>query len=62
MTNRASGYLSDKDIRKLKSKEVKYVKAVGKPKELNIWINKNGIKFLLKNMKLLFLDKLISNK
>lgn len=44
MANKASIYLSDKDIRQLQSKETKCEKTVGEPKELCIWVNPTGIK------------------
>ena len=44
MANVANTYLSDKDIRKLPTKEKKYRKVVGSPKELCIFINPKGTK------------------
>ena len=34
----------DKDIKNLPLKEKQYIKSVGNPKELYIWVNPNGIK------------------
>ncbi|MCI6344469.1 MAG: tyrosine-type recombinase/integrase [Campylobacter sp.] len=44
MANTAKQSLIDKDIRALVSKELKYKKVVGNPKELYIWVNPNGTK------------------
>ena len=44
MANVAKTYLSDKDIRNLLTKEKKYCKVVGNPKELCIFINPKGTK------------------
>ncbi|WP_246059170.1 Arm DNA-binding domain-containing protein [Campylobacter troglodytis] len=44
MANVAKTYLSDKDIRNLLTKEKKYCKVVGSPKELYIYVNPKGTK------------------
>ena len=44
MANISKSNLLDKDIRALPIKEKQYIKAVGNPKELYIWINPSGIK------------------
>ena len=44
MANVANTYLSDKDIRNLPTKEKKYRKVVGSPKELYIYVNPKGTK------------------
>ena len=47
MANVAKTYLSDKDIRNLLTKEKKYRKVVGNPKELCIFTNPKGRKNFL---------------
>ena len=44
MANIAKQTLQDKDIRNLKTKSKQYIKAVGSPKELYIWVNPSGMK------------------
>ncbi|MCI6344623.1 MAG: hypothetical protein MR769_08095 [Campylobacter sp.] len=44
MGNISKTYLMDKDIKNLPLKEKQYIKSVGNPKELYIWVNPNGIK------------------
>lgn len=44
MGNISKVNLLDKDIRLLESKTSRYIKSVGNPKELYLWINPNGIK------------------
>lgn len=44
MGNISKANLLDKDIRALPLKEKQYIKSVGNPKELYIWVNPNGIK------------------
>ena len=44
MGNISKANLLDKDIRLLETKTSKYIKSVGNPKELYIWVNPNGIK------------------
>ncbi|MCI7464039.1 MAG: hypothetical protein MSA79_05280 [Campylobacter sp.] len=43
MGNISKTYLMDKDIKNLPLKEKQYIKSVGNPKELYIWVNPNGI-------------------
>ena len=44
MSNISKANLLDKDIRALPLKPKQYIKSVGNPKELYIWVNPNGIK------------------
>ena len=44
MANIAKQTLQDKDIRNLETKSKQYIKAVGSPKELYIWVNPSGMK------------------
>ena len=44
MANVAKTYLSDKDVRMLKTQDKRYVKVVGNPKELCIFVNPKGTK------------------
>lgn len=44
MGNISKANLQDKDIRALPLKPKQYIKSVGNPKELYIWVNPNGIK------------------
>ena len=44
MGNISKANLLDKDIRLLESKTSRYIKSVGNPKELYLWVNPNGIK------------------
>ena len=44
MSNISKANLLDKDIRLLKAKTNRYIKSVGNPKELYIWVNPSGIK------------------
>ncbi|MDD5787133.1 Arm DNA-binding domain-containing protein, partial [Campylobacter lanienae] len=44
MANISKANLLDKDIRALPLRQKQYIKSVGNPKELYIWINPNGIK------------------
>ena len=44
MANIAKQTLQDKDIRNLEIKSKQYIKAIGNPKELYIWINPSGMK------------------
>ena len=44
MGNISKANLLDKDIRLLVTKSSRYIKSVGNPKELYIWVNPNGIK------------------
>lgn len=44
MANISKSNLLDKDIRNLPIKEKQYIKAVGNPKELYIWVNPSGMK------------------
>nr|WP_314378544.1 Arm DNA-binding domain-containing protein [uncultured Campylobacter sp.] len=44
MANIAKQTLQDKDIRNLETKSKQYIKAVGNPKELYIWVNPSGMK------------------
>lgn len=44
MDNISKANLLDKDIKLLESKTSRYIKSVGNPKELYLWINPNGIK------------------
>ena len=44
MGNISKANLLDKDIRALPLKQKQYIKSVGNPKELYIWVNPNGTK------------------